>query len=208
MTFLTSPPLDDFPEIPGPTPTVGILASGSGSNFETIARRVDEGRLDSEIAGLICNNPGAGCLARAERLGVEATVIDHRGFDEREAFDRAVLERLQSMGVEWVVMAGWMRIVTPTFIEAYRERILNLHPSLLPSFPGAHAVDDALEAGVRMTGCTVHIVTEKVDDGPIVAQAAVPVYDGDDSDALHARIHEAEHHLFPRAIALAVAERR
>lgn len=206
--MLVSPPLDDYPEIPGEPPTVGVLASGSGSNFETIVEHVDEGRLSVEIAGLVCNNPGAGCLDRAERLGVDSHVIDHREFEAREPFDAAVVEQLQTLEVEWVVMAGWMRIVTRSFIEAYRDRIINLHPSLLPAFRGAHAVEDALEAGVKITGCSVHIVTEEVDAGPLVAQAAVPVHAGDDSDTLHERIHDAEHWLFPRAIAHVIASER
>jgi phosphoribosylglycinamide formyltransferase-1 len=205
---LTSPSLEPYPTIPGDSPVVGVLASGSGSNFEVIAEHVDAGRLDVELAGLVCNNPGARCLDRAERLGVDSSVVDHREFADRESFDRAVLERLDDWQVDWVVMAGWMRIVTDTFIDAYRDRILNLHPSLLPAFPGAHAVEDALEAGVNITGCSVHLVTEDVDDGPLVAQSAVPVHADDTSESLHERIHEAEHWLFPRAIARAIAARR
>ena len=209
MSFLASPSFENgFPEIPGEPSVVGVLASGSGSNFETIAECVERGDLDVELETLVCNNPGAGCLQRADRLGVPSQVIDHRQLDERESFDAAVLEHLKTRGVEWVVMAGWMRIVTADFIDAYRDRILNLHPSLLPSFPGAHAVADAMEAGVKVTGCTVHLVTEEVDSGPILAQAAVPVGEDDDRDALHERIHRAEHWLFPRAIALAVSRRR
>jgi phosphoribosylglycinamide formyltransferase-1 len=208
--FLVSPRFE-FTDTP-PTlnaPTLGILASGSGSNFERIVEAADGGVLDDvEIAGLVCNEPEAGCLQRARRLGVAPRLINHRDFPDRSTFDAEVVEQLKTWSVDWVIMAGWMRIVTPAFIEAYRNRILNIHPSLLPSFPGAHAVRDALEAGVRMTGCTVHIVTEDVDDGPIIGQAAVPVRSDDDVEALQERIHRAEHTLYPRAIAWAVHETR
>lgn len=206
--FLVSPRFDfgDTPPTLG-APTLGILASGSGSNFETIVDAADCGLLDDvEIAGLICNEPEAGCLERAERLDVPSCLIDHRDYPDRASFDAEVVERLKTWSVDWVIMAGWMRIVTPGFIDAYRDRILNIHPSLLPSFPGAHAVRDALKAGVRMTGCTVHIVTEDVDDGPIIGQAAVPVRGDDDLDALQERIHRAEHALYPQAIAATVAK--
>ncbi len=206
--MLTSPSLDPYPSIPGDPPVVGVLASGSGSNFEVIAEHVDEGRLAIDLAGLVCNTPDAHCLDRAERLGVESAVVDHREFADRESFDRAVLARLRDWQVDWVVMAGWMRIVTETFIEAYRDRILNLHPSLLPAFPGAHAVADALEAGVKITGCSVHIVTEEVDGGPLVAQSAVPVHADDTAESLHERIQEAEYWLFPRATARAITQSR
>jgi len=206
--MLVSPPLDDYPDIPGEPPTVGVLASGSGSNFETLVEHVDDGQLSVEIGGLVCNNPGAGCLDRARRLGIDAQVIDHRAFEDRETFDGAVVGHLREVGVDWVVMAGWMRIVTGSFIAAYRDRIINLHPSLLPAFRGAHAVEDAMQAGVRITGCSVHLVTEEVDAGPLVAQAAVPVRADDDVDTLQDRIHDAEHWLFPRAIARVIASRR
>lgn len=206
--MLVSPPLDDYPDIPGEPPAIGVLASGSGSNFETIVGHADDGKLSVEIAGLICNNPDAGCLDRAERLGVDAHVIDHRDFEARQTFDAAVVEQLRALEVEWVVMAGWMRIATASFIEAFRDRIINLHPSLLPAFRGAHAVEDALEAGVKITGCSVHLVTEEVDAGPLIAQAAVPVQTDDEADALHDRIHDAEHWLFPRAIARVIASER
>lgn len=185
-----------------------MLASGSGSNFEAIVDAAREGGLEIAVRALVCNNASARCLERAERLGIDANVIDHRSFEERATFDAAVRDHLRDRRIEWVVMAGWMRIATRTLIDAFRGRILNLHPSLLPAFPGATAVEDALEEGVRMTGCTVHVVTEDLDGGPIVAQAAVPVRDVDDTDRLHDRIHEAEHWLFPRAIARAIAEFR
>ncbi len=204
MTSLTSPNLSEIPKIPGPPPRLGILASGSGTNFDAIASEVDSGALQAEVACLVCNNPGAGAFDVAESHGIEAELVDHREFGSRKSFDERVLEELRAHDVEWVVMAGWMRLVTPEFVGAYRERILNIHPSLLPSFRGLRAVEQALEAGVKITGVTVHHVVPAVDAGPIVAQAAVPVHPDDTPDTLHARIQTQEHLLYPRGIALAV----
>jgi len=206
--FPVSPEFPRYPDIPGEPPTLAVLASGSGSNFEQLVRAARGDEFDVEIGGLVCNNPGARCLERAERLGVSARVVDHREFETREAFDAEVVGALEDLDAGWVAMAGWMRIATPRLLEPYRDRIVNLHPSLLPAFRGARAVEDALEAGVRMTGCTVHLVTEAVDAGPIVAQAAVPVREDDDVETLQNRIHEAEHWLFPRATALAISRSR
>lgn len=186
-------------------PRIAVLASGSGTNFEAIAEAVAADQLGVEICGVVCNNPGAYVLERAATRGVEAVVLDHRTFSSRRAHDEAIVDVLRGWSVEWVIMAGWMRIVTDALLDAYSGRILNIHPSLLPAFRGLHAVEQALAAGVKISGCTVHVVTETLDHGPIIAQAAVPVLDGDDATSLHARIHEAEHVLYPRAIALATA---
>ncbi|MEM1348651.1 MAG: phosphoribosylglycinamide formyltransferase, partial [Myxococcota bacterium] len=157
---------------------------------------------------LVCNVCGAGALELARAHDIPHALIDHTAFDSRAAFDAAVVERLRQVGAQWVVMAGWMRIVTPTFIAAFPERILNIHPSLLPSFRGMHAVRQALRVGVKIAGCTVHLVGEDVDDGPIIAQSAVPVLSGDDEDTLHARIQQSEHALYPMAIAQAISDAR
>jgi len=193
-----------------PTPATGepvpiaVLASGSGTNFAAIADAIAAGDLHADLRCVVYNNPGAGVVGRAEARDIPATLVDHRRFAGREAFDAAVVDALRTHEVSWVVMAGWMRVATPTLLEAFPDRILNIHPSLLPSFRGLHAVEQALDAGVKITGCTVHVVRLAVDDGPIVAQAAVPVLPDDDADSLHARIHEAEHVLYPRAIAAAI----
>jgi phosphoribosylglycinamide formyltransferase-1 len=205
---LFSPQLDSIPPVEGEPPRIGVLASGSGTNFEAIAEAAVDGELDVELACLVCNNPDAAALARAERFGIESLLIDHRAYPSRQSFDADVLELLDSFDVEWVVMAGWMRLVTEGFIDAYKGRILNIHPSLLPSFRGLDAVGQALDAGVRITGVTVHHVVHEVDSGPIVAQAAVPVLPEDDRASLHDRIQQQEHALFPRAIALAVNSTR
>ncbi len=181
-------------------PQLGILASGSGSNFEAIAEAIEAGDLAAQIRVLICNQPQAKVLERADRLEVPAVVLDHRQIKPRQVLDQAIVETLRAYQVDWVVMAGWMRLVTPVLIDAYPGRILNIHPSLLPSFPGLHAVEQALASGVKVSGCTVHIVTPEMDSGPIVAQAAVPVLDTDTPETLHARIQAQEHRLIVASI--------
>jgi phosphoribosylglycinamide formyltransferase-1 len=183
------------------TAVLGILASGSGSNAQAIAEAIAQGSLAARIAVIVYNNPEAGVRLRAETLGIPAVLVNHRDFDSREAFDQAVVKVLKDFGVEWVVMAGWMRRVTDVFLAAYPQRIVNIHPSLLPSFPGVRAVEQALAYGVKITGCTVHWVTLEVDQGPIIAQAAVPVLPDDTPASLHARIQTQEHRLYPRTIA-------
>jgi phosphoribosylglycinamide formyltransferase-1 len=190
-----------------PPVRLGVLASGSGSNFAAIADAVEAGGMPYAIAGLVYNRRDAYAAERAAKRGIRAQLVSHRG-RAREAFDAEVVAALRAMEVEWVAMAGWMRIATPVLLDAFPDRVLNLHPSLLPSFRGMRAVDQALEAGVKITGCTVHVVRPAVDDGPIVAQAAVPIAADDTSESLHQRIHAAEHVLYPRAIATAIAAAR
>lgn len=182
---------------------LGVMASGKGSNFVAIARSIAAGELDAEITVLIYNNPGAGAAAKAEEFGIPAVLVDHRQFEGREACDREVVKQLQAHGVELVVMAGWMRLVSQVLIDAYPLRMLNIHPSLLPSFPGLHAPRQALEYGVKLAGCTVHWVTLEMDSGPIVHQAAVPVLPDDTEESLQARIQVEEHRVYPEAIAIA-----
>ena len=182
---------------------LAIMASGNGSNFEAVAQAIEDGRLNAQIQVLIYNNPGAKVASRAQRWGVPTILLDHRKFNNREDLDRAIVETLQQYRVQWVVMAGWMRIVTPVLIEAFPEKIINIHPSLLPSFRGIRAVEQALLAGVKITGCTVHLVSLEVDSGTILLQAAVPVLSDDTKETLHARIQVQEHRILPQAIALA-----
>lgn len=183
---------------------LGILASGSGTNFEAIAAACVQGQIPAQVAVVIYNNPGAMVADRAARLGIPAVLLDHRKFDSREALDEALIAALTQAQVDWVVMAGWMRRVTQVLINAFPQRILNIHPSLLPSFPGLKAVDQAIAAGVKIAGCTVHYVELAVDSGPIVMQAAVPVQADDTVATLQARIQQQEHQIFPAAIALAI----
>lgn len=185
---------------------LGILASGSGSNFEAIAQAIASGELNAQIVVVVYNNPGAKVTSRAERLGIPARLLDHRTFDSREALDQAITNVFNNYGVDWVVMAGWMRRVTQRLLSAFPQRILNIHPSLLPSFPGIRAVDQALAAGVKIAGCSVHYVELVVDSGPMIAQAAVPVLVDDTVATLQARIQVQEHRLFPLAIAIALEQ--
>jgi phosphoribosylglycinamide formyltransferase 1 len=181
---------------------LGIMASGSGSNFEAIAQSIVNQQLNAQIQTLIYNNPGAGVLQRADRFGVPHQLLDHRQFDRREDLDAAIVAALRAADVDWVIMAGWMRIVTPVLINAFPDRLLNIHPSLLPSFRGIRAVEQALAAGVKITGCTVHLVVPEVDAGEIIMQAAVPVLADDTAASLQARIHAQEYVIYPQAIAL------
>ncbi|MBS2027226.1 MAG: phosphoribosylglycinamide formyltransferase [Deltaproteobacteria bacterium] len=186
---------------------LGILASGSGTNFQALAEACREKRIDAEVATLIVNVPGAGALARAEKLGVPATVIDHQAFTDRALFERELVRALQSAKVDLVCLAGFMRLVGQTLLAPFAGRILNIHPSLLPAFPGLNAVRQALEYRVALTGCTVHVVDSGTDTGPILLQAAVPVQPGDTEETLAARIHAQEHQLYPAAVKLFVENR-
>lgn len=184
---------------------LGILASGNGTNFEAVQEAIASNQLNAKIQVLIYNNPGAKVAARAEKWGIPAILHNHRDYKRREDLDTVIVKTLRQYDVEWVVMAGWMRILTQVVFDAFPERIINIHPSLLPSFPGAHGVEDALKAGVKITGCTVHIARLEVDSGPILMQAAVPVLPNDTPETLHERIQVQEHRILPQAIALAAA---
>jgi len=186
---------------------LGVLASGGGTNLQSIIDRCQDGSLAAEVAVVITNNPGAGALERAGRAGIATLCINHRHFARREEFDRAVVKALQEAHVDLVVLAGFMRIITPAFIEAFPERVINIHPALLPAFPGLHVQQQALDYGARFSGCTVHFVDGGVDTGPIIIQAVVPTLPEDTADTLAARILEQEHRIYPRAIQL-IAEGR
>ena len=183
--------------------SLGVMASGSGSNFEAIARAIDEGLLNAQVKLVIYNNPDAKVRERARERGVPHILLNHRKYGSREALDEDIVKQFRQAEVEWVIMAGWMRIVTPVLLDAFPGRVLNIHPSLLPSFRGVRAVEQALGAGVKVTGCTVHYAQATVDSGPIVAQAVVPIFPDDNADSLHHRVQVQEHRLFPLAIALA-----
>lgn len=179
---------------------IGVLASGGGSNLQAIIDACRDGSLEAEIAIVIANNPDAGALDRAARAGIPARCINHRDFPGREAFDAALVEALRAAGVELVVLAGFMRIITPVMLAAFPQRIINIHPALLPAFPGLHVQQQALDYGARFSGCTVHFVDGGVDTGPIIIQAVVPILADDTADTLAARILEQEHRIYPRAI--------
>ena len=181
---------------------IGILISGRGSNMRAILDRIAAGDLDARVVRIISNERQATGLQAAREDGVETLVIDHRESPTREAHDRKMAEALAAKGVRLVCLAGYMRLLSPWFVERFEGRILNIHPSLLPSFPGRDAQRQAIEAGVKVSGCTVHFVDEHVDSGPIILQEVVPVLDDDTPDILAARILEKEHVVYGRAIAL------
>ncbi|MED1881440.1 MULTISPECIES: phosphoribosylglycinamide formyltransferase [Brevibacillus] len=175
---------------------IAVFASGSGSNFEAVVQAAKSGRLaGAEIALLVCDKPGAGVLERAARLGVDAFVFDPKAYPDKATFEREIVAELQKREVELVVLAGYMRLVGDTLLQAYEGRMINLHPSLLPAFPGKDAVGQALSYGVKITGVTVHMVDAGLDTGPIIAQTPVEVLEDDTAESLSARIHQVEHGL-------------
>jgi len=181
---------------------LGVLASGSGTNLEAIAQAIESGGVPASIVVLLSDNSEAFALERARRRGIPTRVVELKDLSDRAAFDHAVLEALLEAGVELIVLAGYMKLVGNEITEAYRGRIMNIHPALLPSFPGEHGVRDALEHGVKVSGVTVHFVDEGLDTGPIIIQEAVPVEEEDDEASLHNRIHLAEYRVYPQAIKL------
>jgi phosphoribosylglycinamide formyltransferase-1 len=183
---------------------LGVLLSGRGSNFEAIANAVARGEIGAEIAVVIANRPEARGLEIARQRGLNAVSIPSKGLD-REVYDRMLLEELHRQQVDVVLLAGFMRLLSASFIRQFPNRILNIHPSLLPAFPGLDAQHQALEHGVKITGCTVHFVDEYLDAGPILVQAAVPVLDHDTVESLSARILEEEHRIYPEAIRIVLS---
>lgn len=185
---------------------LGVLASGRGSNLQAILDAIQSGTVQACVAVVISNKKEAQALERARTHGVPDVFLDPKSYadmvDKREAYDRAVLDILRKHDVDLVLLAGYMKIVTAVLIEAYRNRIMNIHPSLLPSFPGLDAQKQTLDWGAKVAGCTVHFVTEGVDEGPIILQAAVPVLEGDSPETLAARILVEEHAIYPRAVQL------
>jgi len=181
---------------------LGALASGGGTNLQSIIDNCRNGSIDAEISLVISNNSEAGALQKAEKAGIKTLCIDHRNYSSREDFDREMIRALREAGVQLVILAGFMRIITKDFIDAFPGAIMNIHPALLPAFPGLHVQRKAIEYGARFSGCTVHFVDGGVDTGPIIIQAVVPIRDGDTEETLAARILRQEHLIYPRAIQL------
>lgn len=185
---------------------LGVLLSGRGSNLQAIIDAIDAGRLTARIAVVISNKKDAAGLERAHKHGVPDIFLDPKPFagqpDSRESYDRTLLEILQKHEVDLILLAGYMKIVTPVLVKAYENRMMNIHPSLLPSFPGLEVQKKAIEHGCKIAGCTVHFVTEGVDEGPIIIQAAVPIHETDTPETLAGRILEQEHQIYPRAVQL------
>lgn len=187
---------------------IGVLASGSGTNLQALIDAQAAGRLGPATLAVVgVNVPGCGALERASRAGIPTFVLDHRQFPSRAAFDEALVQALKQQGVQLIALAGFMRLLTATFLDAFPGRIINIHPALLPAFPGVHAQKQAFDYGVKVSGCTVHFVDSGTDTGPIIAQAVVPVLDGDTAQTLQQRILGEEHRLFP-AVIKAFAEGR
>jgi phosphoribosylglycinamide formyltransferase-1 len=179
---------------------LGVLVSGGGTNLQAILDAIAAGQLDAEVAVVVSNKKEAGGLARAAKAGVPTVVVPHGDYPDRRAFDAALVAVLRERGVEWVVLAGFMRLLTEVFLEAFALRTVNIHPALLPAFPGVDGQRQALAYGVRVAGCTVHLVDRGTDTGPIVAQAVVPVLPDDDEESLKARILVEEHALLPTVL--------
>ena len=177
-----------------------IFVSGSGTNMENILQKIREGRIEAEAALVVSDNPGAPALKRAEKFKVECAVVDRKKFSSREEFEAEIEQNLARKKIDYIVLAGFMRILSPGFVRARRLRILNIHPALLPKFPGAHAIREAWEAKVKVTGVTVHFVDEGVDTGPIILQREVPIEANDTLETLEKKIHAVEYELYPEAI--------
>lgn len=186
-------------------PTLGVLISGRGSNLQAIIDAIADEQLAARIGVVVSNIPGAFGLERATAVGIPTVVVEHGQFESRDAFDATLVDVLRRYGVELVCLAGFMRLLGPRLVQAFPNAILNIHPSLLPSFPGLHGQRQALRHGVRYSGATVHMVTTELDAGPIVLQAVVPVHDDDTEDQLSARILVEEHRIYPEAIARVLA---
>lgn len=187
---------------------VGVLISGRGSNMQALLTAARPAGFPAEIVCVLSNDPAAAGLKIAADSGIATESVDHRAYKgDRPAFEAEIDRRLRARGVELICLAGFMRLLTAGFVDAWRDRLINIHPSLLPAFPGLHTHERALEAGVRFTGCTVHYVRAEMDSGPIIVQAAVPVAPGDDADRLADRVLEAEHHAYPLALALVASGR-
>ncbi|GHV32105.1 phosphoribosylglycinamide formyltransferase [Synergistales bacterium] len=179
---------------------LAILISGTGTNMTAIIEAAESGVLDAEAAVVISDNPNAKGLARAVKMGYETIACPYAKGLPREENEKAVIKAIKERDIDWIVLAGFMRVLSPSFVKEFRGRIVNIHPALLPAFPGARAIRDAIEAGAEVTGVTIHIVDELVDHGPIIAQREVPILPGDTEETLAMRIHETEHELYPRML--------
>ncbi|MEA3260391.1 MAG: phosphoribosylglycinamide formyltransferase [Pseudomonadota bacterium] len=182
------------------THRLAVLISGTGSNLQAILDAIDAGVLPARVSLVLSNKAGAAGLARAERAGVPAQAIDHRGFPDRASFDQAMIERIDAHGADTVVLAGFMRILSPGFVRHYQGRLINIHPSLLPKYPGLNTHARALEAGDREHGCSLHFVTDELDGGPLIAQARFPVAANDTAETLSEKVQAREHRLYPQVL--------
>lgn len=183
---------------------IAVFASGRGTNFSAIARAIKKGKLTAHLALLVCDTPQAPVIAKAKRAGVEVALVERKDFPTKEDFENKIVQHLEVARVELVCLAGFMRMLSPSFVGRYKNKIINIHPALLPSFKGSGAIKDAFEYGAKVTGVTVHFVDEEMDHGPIIAQAPVKIEEADTLETLEAKIHTVEHKLYPLAIQLIV----
>ncbi len=183
---------------------IAVFCSGNGTNLQAIIDAVKRGYIKANLALVVCDNPGAYALERAKKANIEIFLLTKDGFKKREDYDKEIIKKLEEKKIDLVVLAGFMRLMSPYFVSKHKNRILNIHPALLPSFKGTHGVKDALDYGVKVTGPTVHFVDEGLDSGPIILQEAVEIKDGDTQETLAGRIHEKEHAIYPKAIKLFV----
>ncbi len=183
---------------------IAVFASGSGTNFQAIIDKVKNGYIPTKIALLVSDNKDAYAIERAKKAGIEVFILSPKGFKSREEYDKAIIEKLKKHDVGLVVLAGFMRLLSPYFVREYKNKIFNIHPALLPSFKGTHGVRDALEYGVKVTGPTVHFVDEALDHGPIILQEVALVSSDDTEESLHKKVHQKEYEIYPKAIKLFV----
>ena len=186
---------------------IAVFASGRGSNFSAIVRAKKKGKINAAISLLVCDNPKAAVISKAKRAGVEIFLIQRKDFASKRDFEDRIIQRLEEAKIDLIVLAGFMRILSPQFTQRFKNRILNVHPALLPSFKGMHGIRDAFNYGVKVTGITVHLVDEQMDHGPIVLQAPVIIKEGDTLESLEARMHKIEHQIYPEAIRLFIDNR-
>lgn len=181
---------------------IAVFASGKGTNFAAIIRAVKKGVIKAHLSLLVCDNPEAGAIGRARRAGVEVALVRREDFNTKADFENKIIQRLQENGIELIVLAGFMRLLSPEFVQRYKGRIINIHPALLPSFKGTKAIADAFDYGVKIIGISVHFVDEKMDHGPIILQQPVKIEEADTLESLEEKIHKAEHRIYPQAIKL------
>lgn len=183
---------------------IAVFCSGNGSNFQAIVDSLKSGEIPAKVALMVCDNPKAFALERAKKSGIKSLLIERKNFKTKDEFEAEVIRNLEKESIELVCLAGFMRLISPGFVQRYRNKILNIHPALLPAFKGTRSIKDALDYGVKVTGVTVHLVDEKTDHGPIILQKALEIKEDDTEESLGLRIHEIEHELYPQAIKLFV----
>ena len=186
---------------------LAIFVSGSGTNMENLLKRIQAGKLACEAALVVCDNPEAPAIGKAKKIGIETALVERKNFPSKAAFEAEITRPLEAKKVDLIALAGFMRILSPEFVTRWRGRIVNIHPALLPAFPGGHAIRDAFEAKVKETGVTIHFVDEGVDTGPVILQRKVPVGPKDTLETLEAKIHAAEYELYPEAIRMVLEEK-